>query len=143
MIAARSVAITVGLLLCVSAGGQAQQPPSRYDPEGRRDPFASPIPARAAVVAPDRERAKGLAGVAIVDVVVTGLIRSGKSWFAIVAGPDGAMYLARTNDQLHDGVVRSIDRDAVVFLARGRDRVGDDVSSEVRKALRPVTGAGR
>jgi len=119
---------------------------SGYDDGGRRDPFASLISERVTASPggePGVARPKGLAGVAVVDVAVKGIMGDGKSLIAIVAGPDGASYLAHTNDKLYDGVIRRIDRDAVVFLARVPDGTGKIVSREVRKGLRPVVGGGR
>ncbi len=151
---ARCVAAIAGFLLSASADPGAQEPPltigtrvgerrvSGYDPEGRRDPFASLIVTPTAGVEPEPKRAQGLAGVAVADAVVTGIVVSGTAWLAIVAGPDGEMYVARTHDRLHDAVIRRIDGDAVVFLATVRDGAGNSVSREVRKALRPTTGAG-
>ena len=154
MSAVRYIVISVGLLLAANTAVGAQQPlkigtkvgegqASGYDSGGRRDPFASLIAEQTAVVEAEGKRAKGLAGVAVVDVVVTGIITSGKAWLAIVAGPDGAMYIARTNDRLHDAVIRRIDRESVVFFAKVTNGAGDVVSREVRKTLRPATGAGR
>jgi Tfp pilus assembly protein PilP len=136
------------LLAGVSGGASAQtlkigtrvgvSDASGYDSGGRRDPFASLIVERvlATVAAPTR-RAAGLAGLAMVDVSVKGIITNGETWIAIVAGPDGATYMARPNDRLHDAVVRRIDRDAVVFAAQVTDVTGASHTREVRKALRP------
>jgi Tfp pilus assembly protein PilP len=148
--------VAMGAVVALAAGVTAQEPPpikigtrvgvepSGYDPQGRRDPFASLVrESPAATATSDAPRAKGLAGIAVTDVEVTGIITAGEKWLAIVAGPDGTTYLARTNDRLHDATIRRIDRDAVVFLARTRDVTGATVSREVRKALRPTTGGGR
>lgn len=153
MTAARLLVLGVGLSLCAGVVSHAQEikigtrvgvPASGYDSGGRRDPFASLIKEQPTnVPEADVTRAKGLAGVAVVDAVVTGIITSGQKWIAIVAGPDGNTYLARTNDKLHDAVVRRIDRDAVTFLARVPDGTGTIMSREVKKGLRPITGAGR
>ncbi|MEO6222508.1 MAG: hypothetical protein ABIP90_04605 [Vicinamibacterales bacterium] len=162
MIAARVLVIGASLLASATLAAQAPPSPtsalkigtrvgvpqsSGYDDGGRRDPFASLIQDRPTAVntAADtpEARAKGLAGVAIVDVAIKGIITSGEKWLAIIAGPDGRMYLAHTNERLHDGSVRRIDRDAVIFLAKGPDGTGKMVSREVRKGLRAGTGDGR
>lgn len=161
MIAAKHVVTAAGLMICLTVGVQAQQAKpalkigtrvgvpekSGYDDGGRRDPFASLIADRPAATTAATElaegRAKGLAGVAIVDVAVKGIITSGPKWIAIVAGPDGTQYLAHTNDRLHDGVIRRIDRDSVLFLARVPDGTGRIVSREVRKGFRPGVEEGR
>lgn len=158
MSSVRRIVVGVVLLLVPGASANAQQPlkigsrvgvverPGGYDDGGRRDPFASLIAERPAAVESAEAvltRAKGLAGVAVVDVAVKGIITSGQTLLAIIAGPDGAMYLARPNDRLHDGVVRRIDRDGVVFTARVPDGTGKIVSREVRKGIRPSTGEAR
>jgi hypothetical protein len=101
---------------------------SGYDDGGRRDPFASLSVEKPQAIATTGDaveiRAKGLAGVAVVDASVKGIITSGNEWLAIIAGPNGAQYLAHTNDKLHDGSVRRIDRESVVFLARVADVTG-------------------
>ncbi|NQW05119.1 MAG: hypothetical protein HQ485_14015 [Acidobacteria bacterium] len=153
----------VGTVLwaCVSAGLWAQVPlpigtrvgvndVSGYDSQGRRDPFASlviehPTAAPPVVVT----RAAGLAGVAIADVHIKGIIASGpvggsgQLFLALIAGPAGVTYLARPRDRLHDAVIRRIDRDGVVFLAQVADETGATRGREVRKTLRPSTGESR
>lgn len=118
---------------------------SGYDDGGRRDPFASLIVERPPAVATSADsmeaRAKGLAGIAVVDAAVRGIITSGNEWLAIIAGPGGAQYLAHANDRLHDGSVRRIDRDSVVFVAKAADVTGKIVSREVRKGIRATGGA--
>ena len=164
MMTARLLMIGAGLL--VSATVAAQAPPaapaapplstlkigtrvglpvnSGYDDGGRRDPFASLIVERPPSVAAGSDsieaRAKGLAGVSVVDASVKGIITSGDKWLAIIAGPNGVMYLGHANDRLHDGSIRRIDRDAVVFLARAADVTGKFVSREVRKGIRAAAG---
>ncbi len=164
MITRRLLTIGAGLLMSATMAAQAPPPlqtpsepsplkigtrvglpdKSGYDDGGRRDPFVSLIVERAPAVATAGEsmeaRAKGLAGVAVVDVAVKGIITSGDKWLAIIAGPNGAMYLAHANDKLHDGSVRRIDRDSVVFLARVPDGTGKIVSREIRKGIRAGTG---
>jgi hypothetical protein len=166
VIAAKLLMIGAGLLVSATRAAQAPQPPpaasplptlkigsrvgppekSGYDDGGRRDPFASLIVERAPAIATSGDsmeaRAKGLAGIAVVDASVKGIITSGREWLAIIAGPNGAQFLAHTNDKLHDGSVRRIDRESVVFLARAVDVTGKVVSREVRKGIR-ATGGGR
>ncbi len=164
MIGVRAFAACAALLVSASAAAQTPTPQpvapelkigtrvgvpdkSGYDDGGRRDPFVSLIREQVAVVSNTGQavqaRAKGLAGVAINDVAIKGIITSGQKWLAIIAGPDGKMYLAHTDDKLHDGTVRRIDRDSVVFLARVQDGTGKMISREVRKGIRPSTGDSR
>ena len=131
-------------LASLKIGTRVGLPSSGYDDGGRRDPFVSLIVDRPPAVATAGDsmeaRAKGLAGVAVVDAAVKGIITSGNEWLAIIAGPNGAQYLAHANDRLHDGSVRKIDRDSVTFLARVRDVAGKVVAREVRKGIRATGG---
>lgn len=164
MTTAKLLMIGAGLLVSASVAAQAPPAPpaaaplptlkigtrvglpekSGYDDGGRRDPFASLIVEKPQAVATTGDviesRAKGLAGVAVVDASVKGIITSGNEWLAIIAGPNGAQYLAHTNDKLHDGSVRRIDRESVVFLARAADVTGKMVAREVRKGIRATGG---
>jgi len=145
------VVVTCGVVLGLSTTASGQQtqstmtigtrvglPPSGYQASGR-DPFVplvappSTSPA-AALVAP---RAPGLAGQAVADVELKGIIASGSTRLALLAGPDGKTYLARVQDRLHDGVVRRIEADAVVLLTTAGPQ---QASREVRKLLRPMVG---
>ncbi len=150
------VVIVCAMVAGAGAGVRAQTPikigtrvgvadVSGYDSGGRRDPFASLIadrPAAATAATPAR-RAQGLAGLAMADVSVKGIITNGQKWIAIIAAPDGTTYMARPNDRLHDAVVRRIDRDAVVFFAQVEDATGAMRSREVRKELRPSIGEAK
>jgi Tfp pilus assembly protein PilP len=115
-----------------------------YDDGGRRDPFVSLIVEKAPAVSTAsgsmEARAKGLAGVSVVDAAVKGIITSGDKWIAIIAGPNGAQYLAHADDRLHDGSIRRIDRESVLFVARVADGTGKMVSREVRKGIRATAG---
>ncbi len=122
----------------VAIGSRVGVPPSGYQGAGRRDPFASLIAAPTPSSAPAAPRAAGLAGIAVADVAVKGIITSGNTWIALLEAPDGKTYLARPQDRLHDGVVRRIDADAVVFLTQAGSGAG--AAREVRKGLRPTAG---
>jgi hypothetical protein len=169
VIAPRLVMIAASFLLSATLAAQAPQPTpaetsrplaplkigtrvglpqnSGYDDGGRRDPFASLIVEKAPSVATSGDsmeaRAKGLAGIAVVDAAVKGIITSGSEWLAIIAGPNGAQFLAHANDKLHDGSVRRIERESVVFIARAADVTGKIVAREVRKGIRATAGGAR
>ena len=108
----------------------------------RRDPFVSLLTARK-VVEPEVVRVKGLPGVAVDDVVVAGILTRGTDALAILAGPDGAMYIARPADRLHDAVIRTIGPDGVVFLATVRNPAGTPAPREIRRTVRPAVGERR
>jgi len=145
--AALTLVVAVGLPI-TTAGQQAQSamtigtrvglPPSGYQASGR-DPFVPlVVPPRAGPAAgPVVPRAPGLAGQAVADVELKGIIASGSTRLALLAGADGRTYLARVQDRLHDAVVRRIEADAVVLLTTAGPQTA---SREVRKVLRPVGG---
>ncbi len=118
-----------------------------YDAGGRRDPFRSLIvpkvgPAAPRVGAATRPGA-GLAGIAVSDVQLRGVIRSGANFVAILEGPDGRTFMAKRLDRLVNGVVKGIEQDAVVFTERVEDASGAVRQRDVRKALRAVVAGGQ
>lgn len=126
----------------VALGTRVGTPASDYRGLGRRDPFAPLVEATPAAPkpgAPAVRRAPGLAGMSVADVVLKGIIASGPTRLALLEGPDGKSYLARAQDRLQDGLVRSIEADAVVLVITGPARGG---SREIRKALRPAADGG-
>lgn len=136
-------------LVAVPAAAQTPNTAARsaaYDAAGRRDPFVSLVTPRAATraaasAAPVR-RGPGLAGVAIADVVVKGVIRSGTTMIALLAAPDGRTFMAHRQDRLADGVVSRIEADGVVFSERSADVAGVARARDVRKPLRTMASGG-
>jgi len=121
--------------------------PKAYADGGRRDPFVSLIVPKAAPNVSANSRPKpavaGLAGLAVSDAVVKGLIKSGTTFIALLQGPDGRTYMARRQDRLQDGVVTRIESDGVVFTERAADATGIVHSRDVRKPLRATnSGSG-
>lgn len=116
--------------------------PSGYDDGGRRDPFVSPVvPKKSAQ--PSGRPAVGLASLSVTDVIVTGIVRSGKVAVAILQAPDGKSFMAKGQDRLGDAVVKSIDAQGVVFTAEAPDAAGVVHQREVRKTIHVMTGVGR
>jgi hypothetical protein len=109
---------------------------SGYNSGGKRDPFMSLVSARRAT--PDRPlelptRATGLATVALVDAKVTGVLRLGNNFMAVIEGPDKQSFNARPKDRLLDAVVKSIDATGVVFMEQTD---AGTPPREVKKAIR-------
>jgi hypothetical protein len=117
---------------------------SGYDDGGRRDPFVTLVqPKRAAAASQVNGRpVVGLAALAVEDALVTGIVKAGPAFIAILKAPDGKSFMARTQDHLQNGVVKTIDAEGVLFVQQGADAMGVVRPREVRKAIR-ATGAGQ
>lgn len=113
--------------------------PSGYDDGGRRDPFVSLILTKKMIASGTQTNqlhpALGLASMSISDVVVTGVVRAGSKLTVILQGPDKQSYMAKLQDRLADGTVKSIDTEGVVFVAEQTDATGAVKGHEVRKTL--------
>lgn len=144
----------LGIAACLAATGAAQEPQttlkigtrvglpeSGYQEVGRRDPFAPLVtpPSVAPPPASLEPRAAGLAGQAVADVELKGVVAAGTTRLALFAAADGKTYMARVQDRLHDAVVRRIDADAVVLMTTPSAQGG---AREVRKQIRPAAGGG-
>ena len=111
-------------------------PASGYDSAGRRDPFVTLVAPKRAVTpgAPvgslTRPR-NGLSSLALADVAVTGLTKTGNGMLAILQGPDKQSFVLHAKDQLFDATVKSIDTQGVVFV-----QTLDGRPQEIRKTLR-------
>ncbi len=108
--------------------------PYSYDPAGRRDPFIS-LMSRGVEPAHDR-KTTGLGGLATVELVLRGVLESRGTYVALVSGPDGKTYPARANDQLLDGVIRSVTPQGLVIMQEVSDPLSLVKQREVRKGLR-------
>jgi hypothetical protein len=117
--------------------------PSTYQDGGRRDPFVTLVqPKRPVVGIQTGHPATGLGTLAVEDALVTGIVKAGPAFIAILRSPDGKSFMARTQDHLENGVVKEIDADSVLFAQQEADAMGVVRPHEVRKALR-ATGAGQ
>jgi hypothetical protein len=109
---------------------------SGYNSGGKRDPFLSLVAARRA--SSDRplelpQRTTGLATLALVDAKVTGVLRLGSNFMAVIEGPDKQSFNARPKDRLLDAVIKSIDATGVVFMEQTE---AGTPPREVKKAIR-------
>ena len=95
----------------VDAVAPPSSPPPRYDPGGRRDPFA-PLPA--SNPAPARvERAAGLPGIAASELSLRGIVVASGVSLAVLESPGGRSWLVRGGERLRDGVVGRIGANVV------------------------------
>jgi hypothetical protein len=116
--------------------------PATYDHGGRRDPFASLIPAPRPLTAPPHARLQ-LSSLGTADVSVKGVLRNGAVVAAILESVEGRWFVAHRGDRLHDAIVGKIDQDGVVFVAQLVDAFGVARPHDVRKTLRPFFGEAR
>ena len=152
-----TLAVAAGLVLAGSAHAQEPLPlgtrvgnttsasgDSGFEEGGHRDPFVSLLaPKKAPAPAPSARPKSGLAGVAIADVAVKGIIHNGTTTVAVLEGPGGQSFIVRSKDRLQDAVVKSIDPDGVVFVEQTVDAAGAAHSREVRKTLRAAAEGAR
>jgi Tfp pilus assembly protein PilP len=116
------------------------QPPGSYDPAGRRDPFVSLVAPKRGVPAPAASRPKaGLSGLVLADIAVKGIVQNGRNTFAVLEGPGGKSFVARSRDRLQDATVKTIDADGVTFVQQVVDVMGASHPRDVRKSLRQTT----
>lgn len=119
---------------------RAAAPAAGPGPDGRRDPFAHPAAPRAD--AAEAERPGGLAGLAVDDAVLRGIVRHGGGRVAFLEAPDGRTYAVRRTDRLFDAAVQNIADGAVTFLRDAAAAVPPG-EREVRKRLRERTEDAR
>ncbi|MDE2906969.1 MAG: hypothetical protein OXQ28_12915 [Acidobacteriota bacterium] len=89
-----------------------------YDSGGRRDPFLAP-PARGR---PDRfvgARPRGLAGIAVEEMTLRGLVRLGDEYLAMLETEHGRSHVVRGGEELFDGYVQSVAAGGVVIVVDG------------------------
>jgi hypothetical protein len=121
----------------IPVGSRVGELPSGYDEGGRRDPFSTLVAPRrtAAAAVPGARPRSGLASLALADITVRGLLKSGKTMLAILEGPNKQSFVARLNDKLLDATVQTIDTDGVVFA----EQIDPSMTpNQVRKTLRPA-----
>lgn len=120
----------------LAAAPRSQAPDAwAYDPEGRRDPFVSLL-TRGVDLGPTRERPRGLAGLSVNEITLRGLVAlDDDEYLAVFEAPDKKIYILRGGERLFDGSVKSVTRDAVVFLAEVSDPQSLSSAREVRRTL--------
>lgn len=118
--------------------GQDADPSNRarsYDSGGRRDPFLPPPPR----TRPDRfvgARPRGLAGIAVEEMTLRGLVRLGGKYLAMLETEHGRSHVVRGGEELFDGYVQSVAAGGVVIVLDGPR----GAARAVRLTLRPSRG---
>jgi Tfp pilus assembly protein PilP len=94
--------------------------PFTYDPGGRRDPFQS---LDQAVKEAEGPRPVGIAGMAVDQLDLTGIVENPGGDVAFVTGADGKGHFLHVGDKIYKGVLTEIDADA--GLVKFRVQVND------------------
>lgn len=112
-----------------------------------RDPFKLPPPPvpNSKLGAGSRwvaNRPPGIRGLVVNSLKLEGLVseNSGREMIAVVTNDTGRAYFLRTNEQLYDGAVMRITRQAVYFTERRPDAQGRMAVRTVVKWLNPPAG---
>jgi Tfp pilus assembly protein PilP len=148
--------VMAAMIGAAPAAGQPAQPPAEtpppaadpqapptpppnytYSAQGRRDPFLNLVNRGVtdARSAPGR-RPDGVAGLAVNELVVRGILQSQGGYVAMVQAPNGRTYTVRQGDQLWDGRVRAITAEALILTQDVNDPLSVEKQREVRKPLR-------
>jgi type IV pilus assembly protein PilP len=107
-----------------------------YNPDGRRDPFVSLLTkgGERHVPRPGQDL-EGVAGLAVEELTVRGIVSSPSGLVAMVQSPDRKTYLVRQNDKLLDGTVKAVTPEGLVILQEVNDPLSLVKQKEVRKML--------
>jgi hypothetical protein len=84
---------------------------------------------------PLSQRPPGLAGLAISEVIVTGLAVGESPKVVLLRGTDNFTYIAQEDAKLFNGYVSQISLEEVVFVQLETDRAGNTETSEIIKRL--------
>ena len=110
-----------------------------YEADGRRDPFLS---LTAAVESrPPLTRAEGVAGIAVGELSVRGVLKSKGSLIAMIQGADKRAFVVHPGDKLFDGTVKAVTTEGLVIVQQVNDPLSLVKQREVRKTLRSVEDA--
>lgn len=145
----RKLIFTVALTaFSASLSAQAVVPPAAapaaedftYRPDGRRDPFTSLVGSGTDTSVTGR-KGEGLAGFAVGEISVRGIMQSRGLLIAMVHGPDDKTYLIHQGDKLADGVVKNVTPQGLVVVQDVSDPLSVQKHREVRKLLRSLEDA--
>ena len=121
---------------------QAEKPPEpfTYQTDGRRDPFLNLL-GTGPEPRPVGRKSDGLAGLALGEITVRGVMQSRDSLVAMIAGPDNKTYIVHQGDRLLDGQIKTITHDGLVVVQRVTDPLSTVKQREVQKLLRSLEDA--
>ncbi len=110
---------------------QSVVPDSKYNANGRRDPFVSPVVSHAG----GSGCSTGKKCLEIGAINLRGVVRSENGFIAVVSNSMNKAYFLRENDPVFNGYVMKITGDSIVFQETLQDRMGKTFTREVVKKI--------
>jgi hypothetical protein len=122
-----------------AAGGEGQNaeleqslaPDSKYNANGRRDPFISPVVSKAG----GSGCSTGKKCLEIGNINLRGVVHSESGFIAVVSNNMNKAYFLKENDPVFNGYVVKITGDSIVFQETLQDRLGKTFTREVVKKI--------
>ncbi|MGA6986802.1 MAG: hypothetical protein WBZ01_12175 [Terriglobales bacterium] len=113
------------------ASDQQVVPDSKYNANGRRDPFISPVVSHAG----GSGCSTGKKCLEIGTINLRGVVHSEAGFIAVVSNSLNKAYFLRENDPVFNGYVVKITGDSIVFQETLQDRLGKTFTREVVKKI--------
>jgi Tfp pilus assembly protein PilP len=110
---------------------QSVVPDSKYNANGRRDPFLSPVVSHAG----GSGCSTGKKCLEIGAINLRGVVHSENGFIAVVSNSMNKAYFLRENDPVFNGYVVKITGDSIVFQETLQDRLGKTFTREVVKKI--------
>jgi len=129
--AAANLAATPGSGEGENASEQSVVPDSKYNANGRRDPFISPVVSHAG--GPGCSTGKKCLEIGTINL--RGVVRAEGGFIAVVSNSLNKAYFLRENDPVFNGYVVKITGDSIVFQETLQDRLGKTFTREVVKKI--------
>ncbi|MGA8539035.1 MAG: hypothetical protein WB566_06015 [Terriglobales bacterium] len=114
--------------------GEAEQsmaPDTKYNANGRRDPFVSPVVSHAG----GSGCSTGKKCLEIGTINLRGVVHGESGFIAVVSNSLNKAYFLRENDPVFNGYVMRITGDSIVFQETLQDRMGKSFTREVVKKI--------
>ena len=106
-------------------------PDSKYNANGRRDPFISPVVSHAG----GSGCSTGKKCLEIGTINLRGVVHAESGFIAVVSNGLNKAYFLRENDPVFNGYVMKITGDSIVFQETLQDRLGKSFTREVVKKI--------
>lgn len=113
------------------AADQSVSPDRKYNANGRRDPFVSPVVSHAG----GSGCSTGKKCLEIGAINLRGVVHSDGGFIAVVSNGVNKAYFLRENDPVFNGYVVRITGDSIVFQETVQDRLGKTFTREVVKKI--------